>query len=113
MPDPTSTDPGAPEKAAPASDWAADVAGRVEALVGSVRERTSDRLVSFARILVFGLVAAVMAIMALIIAVIAGIRILDVILPGEVWLPYLVLGAIFLAAGAFFWSKRSASPASS
>lgn len=105
MPDPTSTPTGPPQGGATASDWAADVAGRVESLVGAVRERTSDRLVSFARMLVFGLVAAVMAVMALIIAVVAGIRILDVVLPGEVWLPYLVLGAMFLAAGAFFWSK--------
>lgn len=81
--------------------------------MGSVREKTSDRLVSLARLLVFGLVALVMAVMALIIAVVAGIRLLDVLLPGEVWLPYLVLGAMFLAAGAFFWSKRSASPAGS
>ena len=38
--------------------------------------------------------------MAGIVALIALIRILDVVLPREVWLPYVVLGAIFLGAGA-------------
>lgn len=113
MPDPTPTSDGPPQESPPASDWASDVAGRLEGLVGAIRERTSDRLVSFARILVFGLVAVVMGLMALVISVIAGIRLLDVVLPGEVWLPYLVLGAMFLAAGAFFWSKRSAGSAGS
>jgi len=50
--------------------------------------------------------------MAGILALIAVIRILDVVLPREVWLPYVLLGAIFLAAGLFLWSKKTAPPAS-
>lgn len=89
-------------------DWAAEVTDRVEKLVESVRAKTSDRLVGFARLLVFGLLAAFMGVTALVLLVIAAVRVLDVVIPRGVWLPDLILGAIFVAVGAFLWSKRTA-----
>ena len=84
------------------------MADRIDDVVAKVRANTSDRLVGIARMVVFGLLAVVMGVMALVLAVILVIRLLDVIIPGEVWIPYLILGAIFLAAGLFLWSKRTA-----
>ena len=45
---------------------------------------------------------------ALILGVIAAVRGLDELVPGPVWSVYLPLGAIFTAAGAFLWSKKTA-----
>ncbi len=91
----------------PEQDWAADTADRIDQLVDTIRSKTSDRLVGVARVVVYGLLAAVMGVMALILLVIAGIRLLDVYIPRGVWIPYMVLGAIFVLAGLFLWSKRT------
>ena len=99
-----------PAVARPQADWAAEVADRIDEVVAKVRANTSDRLVGVARMVVYGLLAAVMGITAVILLVIFAIRLLDVIIPGEVWIPYAILGAIFLAAGLLLWSKRTARP---
>ena len=92
-------------------DWTADLLDRLDHVIEVVRSNTTDRLVKVARILVFGLIAAVAGTMAAILLIIGAIRLLDVLLPREVWLPDVLLGAIFLAAGLFLWSKRTARPA--
>jgi hypothetical protein len=89
-------------------DWTADLLDRLDHYIELVRSNTTDRLVRIARLLVYGLVAAILGSMAGIVAVIFLIRLLDVVLPSGVWLPYTLLGAIFMAAGLFLWSKRSA-----
>ncbi len=90
------------------ADWTADLLDRLDHVIEVVRSNTTDRLVRIARLLVFGLIAAVVGVMALILLLIAAIRVLDVVLPRTVWLPDVVLGAIFLGAGLFLWSKRTA-----
>jgi len=94
------------------ADWTTDLLDRLDHYIDVVRSNTTDRLVKVARLLVFGLIAVILGSMAGIIALIALIRILDVVLPREVWLPYVILGAIFLAMGTFLWSKKAAPPAS-
>jgi hypothetical protein len=85
------------------------VADRIDDVVAKVRANTSDRLVGIARMVVYGLLAAVMGITALVLAVILFFRLLAAI-PGEVWIPYLVLGAILVGVGLLLWSKRTAKP---
>ncbi len=97
--------------AVPDQDWAADTADRIDQLVVAIRSRTSDKLVGVARLVVYGLLAAVMAVMALILLVVAAVRFLDAYLPRGVWIPYLLLGAILVVAGLFLWSKRTAKTA--
>ena len=92
-------------------DCTTDLLDRLDHYIELVRTNTTDRLVKVARLLVFGLLAAIVGAMAGILAVIALVRLLDVLLPREVWLPYVVLGAIFLVAGLFLWSKRTAPTA--
>lgn len=89
-------------------DWTTDLLDRLDHYIGVVRSNTTDRLVKVARLLVFGVIALIVGSMAGILALITLVRVLDVILPREVWLPYVVLGAIFLSAGLFLWSKRTA-----
>ena len=93
------------------TDWTTDLLDRLDHYIDVVRSNTTDRLVKVARILVFGLITAILGTMAAVIALITLIRVLDIVLPREVWLPYMVLGAIFLAAGLFAWSKKTAPAA--
>lgn len=89
-------------------DWTTDLLDRLDHYIDLVRSNTTDRIVKVVRAVVYGVIAAILGSMAAIVALIATIRILDIVLPRGVWLPYLVLGAIFLAAGLFFWSKKTA-----
>lgn len=89
-------------------DWTTDLLDRLDHLIGVVRSNTSDRLVRVAKLLVYGLVAAVMGITALVLFVIFLVRFLDWLLPRGVWLPDVILGGLFVLAGMFCWSKRFA-----
>ena len=82
------------------------MADRLDELVGTVRAQTTDRVLSISRLLVYGLLAAILGLMAAVLGVVMLVRFLDEMIPQEVWLTYFVLGAIFLIAGAFCWSKR-------
>jgi len=89
------------------TDWSSDLLDRLDHYIDVVRSNTTDRLVKVARLLVYGLIAAILGAMTGIVGLIALIRVLDVVLPREVWLPYVVLGAIFLGLGLFLWSKKA------
>ena len=90
------------------SDWTTDLLDRLDHYIEVVRSNTTDRLVTLARLLGYGLIAVIVGTMAGVVALIAVIRILDVVLPREVWLPYVLLGAIFMGLGLFLWSKKTA-----
>ena len=90
----------------PRDDWAADTADRLDQLVGTIRSQTTDRILSIARLLVYGLLAAILGLMAALLGIVMLVRFADAMIPQEVWLTYFVLGAIFLVAGMFCWSKR-------
>ena len=92
-------------------EWAVGALDKLDDLIAKVRSATTERLVKVARLVVYGLLAAIMGLTALVLAVIAAVRALDELIPGEVWSAYLPLGAIFTAAGAFLWSKKTPKPA--
>ena len=93
------------------TDWTKDLLDRLDHYIDVVRSNTTDRLVKVARVLVYGVIALILGSMAGIIALITLIRVLDIALPREVWLPYVVLGAIFLVTGLFLWSRKTAPAA--
>lgn len=92
-------------------DWTDEIAERIEATVGVVRDKTTVPVVKAARAVVFGLVAGVLGAGALVLMVVAVVRLLDVYLPyhplaRRVWTVDGGAGAIFLAAGALAWRWR-------
>lgn len=94
------------------SEWPAKVAQGVEDTVAIVHDRVVRPLLIAARGLVFGLVAAAMALVLCALLAIAAVRILDVYaFRHRVWPAYALVGAVLVAAGAFSWSKRTASDA--
>ena len=96
----------------PPPEWATGALDKLDEVIAKVRSSTTERLVKIARLVVYGLFAAILGITAAILVVIAAVRALDEVIPGPVWSTYLPLGAIFSAAGAFLWSKKSPKPAS-
>ncbi len=108
---PRPSDPVGAPAAATTPEWAVGALDRLDGVIAKVRSATTERLVKVARVVVFGLLAAIMGVTALVLVVIAGVRALDRLIPGPVWSVYLPLGAIFSAAGAFLWSKKAPKPA--
>src|SRR3954468_2301788 len=92
-------------------DWAVQTADTIERLVDSVRSNTSDRLVSVARLVVFGLLAAILGTVALVLFAIFAVRLMDSYIPGGVWVVYLVLGGLFTLAGLLLWQQAWKRPA--
>jgi hypothetical protein len=87
-------------------DWAKETADRIESVVVSIRSKTSDPLERVVRVVVYGLLAAVLGIAALVLFSVALVRAVDVWVPGEVWSAHVIVGGIFTLAGLFAWSKR-------
>ena len=100
-----------PSPAPSGRDWPTEVAGRVDSLVGSIRDKTTVPATTAARAVVFGLVVGVLGAALGILMVIALVRLLDVYLPfhpvgRRVWVVDGAASAIFLGSGAFIWRRR-------
>ena len=92
-------------------DWAASVADTIERVIASARAKTADPLEAVARVLVYGLLAAVVGTAALVLITVGTVRalitVIDLVWTREVWLAYLATGGIFTIAGVFLWRKRT------
>lgn len=99
-------------------NWAPDLADTIERIVGSVRDNATNRAVTAARGVVFGIVIAVASLAALTLLVIVANRLLQQLvqlIPGvdygrSVWLSYVIVGGLLLLAGLFTMTKRFAAP---
>jgi|SRR5947209_32452 len=92
-------------------DWAVQTADTIERLIETVRSNTSDRLVSVTRLVVFGLLAAILGLVALVFLVNLVVRFMDSYIPGGVWVVYLVLGGLFTLGGLLLWQQAWKRPA--
>jgi uncharacterized membrane protein len=88
------------------ADWTTDAVDALEQAVGLVRDKTVVPAQKASRAIVSGLLVAFFVLVAVVMVAIALFRIL-VVLVGDVWLAYLILGGIFVIAGAFVWTLRS------
>jgi len=94
------------------ADWHVLATEKVVSTVDTVRVKTSGPAIKISRLVVYGIMAAFIGLMALIVFLIGIVRLLDNVLPKDVWLVYLILSAVFMIAGAFLWSKRPRGAAS-
>ena len=90
------------------ADWAAQVVDTLENVVKAVKSKTTDPALNLVRTVVYALMGVGLALATLLLLTIGSVRVLDAYLPQGVWLAYLILGGIFLVAGLFVWSKRTA-----
>ena len=92
-------------------DWATATADQIERVVDTVRSKTADPLQRVARVMVYGLLAALVGVTLAVLVLIAVVRglviLLDLVWQPEVWVVYLVLGGIFSAVGLLLWRKRT------
>jgi hypothetical protein len=88
------------------ADWTTDAVDALDQAVSFVRDKTVVPAQKASRAVVFGLLVAFFVIVAVFMLAIALFRALVVIV-GDVWLAYLILGGIFVIAGAFCWTLRS------
>jgi uncharacterized protein YacL len=103
----------------PLSDpnWARDVTDTVDRVVGQVRDRTTSNIVLAARGVVFGLLVAVLGIVAFVLALIVVTRGVQALLdlavttPRAVYLSYFIVGGICCLVGAFLMVKRHSTSA--
>ena len=88
-------------------NWPAQAADTIVGAVDRVREKTTGPIQTAARGLVYGIVALVLGTMVAVLLIVGSIRLLDAIQPwGNVWLPYLQLGLIFLVVGSLVFRRR-------
>jgi hypothetical protein len=93
-------------------DWHVLATEKVVSTVDTVRVKTAGPAIKISRMVVYGIMAAFIGLMAVILLLIGLVRLLDNVLPKDVWLVYLILGGLFMAIGAFLWSKRPRGAAS-
>lgn len=114
MAKPAASDPPPPSVAAAGADWPAEVADRIESVVGAVRDKTVGPLTTVVRGLVYGLLAGVLGMVLLVLLVIATVRLADVYAfdrgsrtgGPHVWAVDVIVGGILTLIGLFAWSKR-------
>jgi hypothetical protein len=102
-----------PVQTPPTRDWTVEITDRIETVVGAVRDKTAVPATNAARLVIFGLVAATLAMVAFYMLAQSLIRILYVYLPvhplaRRVWVVDAIVAAIFLGSGAFLWRKKQA-----
>ena len=74
--------------------------------VDTVRIKTSGPAINIARTAVYGIIVAVLTVIALILLVIGVTRGLNEALGERVWLAYFILGGVFSLIGMLLWRKR-------
>ena len=96
----------------PDEDWPTKAADSIERLVGTVRDKTTGPALTVARAVVYGTFAALVGVAVLVLLIAGLVRLLDSYLPDSVfgedhmWASYLVLGVVFVVAGAVLWTRR-------
>ena len=89
------------------SNWPGQATDAIVVAVDKVRDKTTGPIQTAARGLVYGILAAVLATVVAVLVIIGAVRLLDAVQPwGNVWLPYLELGIVFIVAGALIFRRR-------
>ena len=90
------------------SDWTVRTADTIDSVVGVVRDKAVVPVTTISRWVVYGLLAAIVGLMALVLLSAGVVRGIDVATgDGRVWIAHLITGGIFTLIGLFLWSKRA------
>lgn len=92
-------------------DWTVEVTDRIESVVEIVRDKTTVPATRVAEMIVFGVVAGLLAVVAFFSLILLIIRLLYVYLPIDpvsrrIWVADAIAAAIFLGSGMFAWRMR-------
>ncbi len=89
------------------SDWTTEATDVIERTVAMVRDRTVEPAQAITRVIVYGLLAALIALPAVVLLTIGAFRGLVLLEQGYIWAAWVTLGGIFVIAGWFSWTKRN------
>jgi hypothetical protein len=89
------------------TDWTTEATDVIERTVAMVRDKTVEPARAATRAVVYGLLAALVAIPALVLLTLGTFRGLVLLEQGYTWAAWVTLGGIFVIAGAFCWTKRN------
>ena len=89
------------------SDWTTEATDVIERTVAMVRGRTVEPAQAITRVVVYGLLAALIALPAAVLLTIGAFRGLVLLEQGYTWAAWVTLGGIFVIAGWFSWTKRN------
>ncbi|MCL4433601.1 MAG: hypothetical protein M1399_02345 [Actinobacteria bacterium] len=88
-------------------DWAHQVVGNLDAAVTKLYNLTVRPAYLIGRIVTFGLIVAVLALVSSIAVYIGIVRLLDTYAFGNrVWITDLAIGGVMIFSGFLLWSKR-------
>ena len=94
-------------------DWSARATSTIVGYVDTVRTATTGKALVASRLAVYGIAAALVAVVMALLLLVVLVRFLVIATAelgitneGEVWAAYWFLGAIFLIVGAVLWHKR-------
>ena len=87
-------------------DWAGKATDTVEYAVGLVRDRTVVPARAASKAIVYGLLTGFFVVTALVLVIIAFFRGVFVV-TGEVWLAYMIVGAVLVVVGTLCWTRRN------
>ncbi len=86
-------------------------ADAVQLVVDTIHDKAVRPAILASRAVVFGLVAAALAVVLVVVGSVALLRLLDVYVFGHrVWLSYVVLGGALTLGGLAVWTRRTARP---
>lgn len=98
-----------PRAPGPMDQWPTKVAGAVEDLAGVIRSKAVRPLETVARLIVLGIIAAIVGLVTVILTAVGTIRVLNVYLfAGQEWASYLIVGGIFLVVAMLCSSRKRA-----
>lgn len=92
------------------AEWPAQAADAIVENIGKVRDKTTKPAITAARALVYGLIAAIVGILAAVLVLIFVARVYDNYSPIGIWLFYAVL-AVFMIGLGLVALKKANSPA--
>ena len=97
------------------ADWPAQATDTIVKVVGQVRDKTTGPIITIARGVVYGTLAAILGTIAVVLTCIVAVRALSIPVeelwgPGNIWAVYLFLGVVFTLVGWILMKKASAAP---
>jgi len=94
------------------TDWTTQAADLIDQAVATVRDKTVVPSRYYARLIVLGMLAAFFGLAALAVLVLGIFRLLviaanEIFGPGHAYVAHLFVGAVFVVAGIFMWTRRA------
>ena len=90
------------------AEWPAQAADTIVDTIGKVRDKTTKPAVTIARGVVYGTIVAVMATVLLILFLVMLAHMWDNWMPGQIWIFYAILFALFSTGGLVLLRKANA-----